>query len=144
MENYDLTHSEIAKRVSKDRATISNLLRILSLPSKVRSFVEQGKLSLGHAKALASVRDKSSQNRYADIVVQKKLSVRRLESLISKPTNKKSQDKTLKLVESIAQKLQKKLGTKISISYRNAKGRICIHYYSSEQFNGIVARLDGN
>ncbi len=142
VEDHGLTHSKIAKLVGKDRATISNLLRIQALSSKVKDCIRNGSISLGHAKVLASVLDLASQNRYAGILVKKKLSVRGLERLIKNPKKSSKDDRTLKLVSRIATRLEKKLKTKVNIDYKNEKGSVSIYYYSSEQFNDLIEKLE--
>ena len=142
VENHNLTHSEIAKLVGKDRASVSNLIRILMLSDRVKDLVARGLISLGHAKVLCSVSGVGLQNKYASLVVAKKLSVRGLERLINQKSKPVEDDKTLKLVDRIAKKLALKLKTKVAIDYKNEKGSISIHYYSSEQFNELVVGLE--
>lgn len=141
-ENHGLTHSEIAKLVGKDRATVSNLLRIRALSDKVKALVVAGRISLGHAKVLVSLSDLDLQNKYADILVKKRLSVRGLERLIVKLNKPAKDDRALKLVDRIAKKLSLRLKTKVNIDYKNEKGHVSIYYYSSEQFNELVSKLE--
>ena len=141
VNRYGLTHSEIAKRVAKDRATISNLIRILSLSSKVRSLLMDQKISLGIAKVLLKV-EKSDQNFLAQKAIKDGLSVRALEKLVSKKEPKKTKDQTLSLVQKVSDKLSKKLNTKVFIKYKNEKGYVGISFYSSEEFNDLVLKLE--
>lgn len=95
------THEEIAKKIGKSRSWITNVMRILNLPAKVRKWIDEGKISLGHAKVLCSVRDKEKVLELAKKVVEEKMSVRELEEIVKKMKNEVDE----KLVREVRKKV---------------------------------------
>ena len=83
LEDFGLTHDQLASRVGKNRATISNSLRLLTLPASVQQLIADRRLTSGHAKVLLSITDRAQQERIAQQVVREGLSVRATESLIT-------------------------------------------------------------
>ena len=83
MGEFGLTQDLVASSVGKDRSSIANILRLLTLPKEVQQFVESGALSLGHAKVLAGTSSPSSQLQIAKRIVSEKLSVRQTEQLVA-------------------------------------------------------------
>ena len=147
---FKLTQQQVAEKVGKDRVTIANAIRLLQLTNDVREMIRQGNLTSGHAKVLLSVDDPISQSRLARMVIDKKLSVRRLESVI-KDEIKEMREKNLedfklpgiteKLILNINEEIQKALGTKVNIEYHKGKGKIQIHFYSDDELTQIADRL---
>lgn len=140
-DEFQLTHEDISKKVGKDRSTITNTLRLLNLPKNIQDYVSRETISMGHARVLLSLDDVSLQNSICETIVKKGLSVRQIESLISKI--KKSKDKTLKEqvekdihILDAEKQLQYIFGSKVRIKGRK-KGKIEIHYYSLEDLNRI-------
>jgi ParB-like partition proteins len=133
IERFNLTHEDISKKVGKDRATITNLLRILTLPEEVIKDVSRGTISAGHAKVLAGLKDKEEILKWRRKILKEDLSVRRLESLISKekkvqrPKSSYKVDIFLKDFESF---LEEFFSTKVRIKGTNRKGKIIIEYYN--------------
>lgn len=150
-DEFSLTQQQIAEKVGKERATVANSLRLLSLPSQVREMVVKGEISQGHAKVLLSLSDATKQVELARKVVSEKLSVRQLEKMASSKnastatpssdTKDITQSVTQRLVGSLAEELQKRLGTKVSIDYSGGKGKISVHFYSDEELTQLVDRL---
>jgi ParB family transcriptional regulator, chromosome partitioning protein len=149
-QDFKLTQNEIAQKVGKERATVTNALRLLELSQKVKLLLISKALSAGHAKALLSMADAAKQEALADQVVREQLSVRATEKLASlgKVSAKKTTpfqnlnlDISEKLVGRIADELQKSFGTKVTIDYRDKKGKLSIHFYSDDELSQIVEKL---
>jgi ParB family chromosome partitioning protein len=150
ISEFKLSQQQVAEKVGKDRATIANAVRILSLPEQVRQVISSGELSVGHAKVLLSVPDQSKQIELAKSALNKKLSVRKLEKIIhDKLKGAGEEDETLieepnvtqRLISGLADELQKMLGTKVGIDYSQSKGKISIHFYSDDELTNLVDRL---
>jgi ParB family chromosome partitioning protein len=142
-DEFKLTQEDLAKRVGKERSTVTNFLRLLGLPREVKQDVAAGKLSMGHAKALLSMERVRDQVQAAQMIVKKGLSVREAEVLAQKhkhPIKEKKPkiDHELKAVED---KLRKSLGTKVSITAKAKGGRIAIDYYSNEELDRILEKI---
>ena len=149
-EEFNLTQQQVADKVGKERATIANSLRLLLLPKSLREMLQKSEISTGHAKVLLAVSDAKTQLEFAQKIRQDKVSVRQLEKMVAslnivKKTETKtgSVDKSVtdRLIAGLGEELQKILGTKVSIDYSNAKGKIAIHFYSDEELTQIVDRL---
>ena len=95
INDHGLTQEECAHRVGKERATIANFLRLLSLPVTIQNDLIENKLSIGHAKALASLDNQKMISRARDIIVKKALNVRQTEQLCRKLKKKKERNKTV-------------------------------------------------
>ncbi len=146
IKKYRLTQQEIADRVGKERATIANSLRLLSLGPEVKTYLKEGQISVGHAKVLLAVSDLVEQKKFAKKAIQQKLSVRALEQLVKSSQKKKDEDSieidmTQRLVEGTITELQKIMGRKVGIDYKQGKGKISLHYYSDEEFSDIIEKL---
>src|SRR3990172_1744682 len=142
-DEFKLTQEDLARRVGKERSTITNYLRILGLPKELKQGLAQGALNMGHAKALLSLERVRDQDQAAAAIVKKGLSVREAEALanrIKNPTKEKKarQNNEIKALE---EKLKKALGTKVSIAAKTRGGRIVIEYYSAEDLDRILERI---
>ncbi len=145
IKKFSLTQEEAAKKVGKSRPYIANSLRILNLHKKILDMLENGQLSVGHAKVLLSVEDKSKQLELAKLILENSLTVRELEKILKraekqdeKPQNKEKEDLNKKLAyEEFEKKLQSALGTKVKILSGKRKGKIEIEYYSEEDLERI-------
>lgn len=145
-EEFHLTQEQIAKKLGKSRSSIANSLRILNLPTKVIDYVEEGRLSFGHAKVLLSVTDEKRLLTLAEKAVAEELSVRALEEELSaKPVPVKKEQKeniNVKLAyKELEDKITKHLSTKTKITGNNKKGKIEIEYYGTEDLERIVKLL---
>jgi len=142
-DEFKLTQEDLAKRVGKERSTVTNFLRILGLPKELKQSLATGALSMGHAKALLSLERVRDQIQAASAIVKKGLSVREAEALASRLKNpakekKARQSHELKTVE---EKLKKALGTKVSIVAKANGGRIVIEYYSAEELDRLLEKI---
>lgn len=145
--DFNLTHDDLSRKVGKDRATVTNYLRILKLPLEIRKSIADGSLSIGHAKALLQVDNRRLQMEIAKKSVQKGLSVREVEALCKKmsPAGKsrsKSGDSKDPQIVSLEEKLMHSLGTKVRLIHKaNKRGRIEIEYYSLEELDRLLEML---
>lgn len=144
-QEFELTHQEIAKIVGKSRATISNLLRLLSLNSEVKSMVERGELEMGHARALLSL-DELRQLQVAKQMAMKGLSVREAELYIRRLVNLSDLPAPKVRNEALTKReknLSKQLGLKVSIKSKDdKKGKLIVHYRNPEQLEAMLAYLE--
>ena len=148
IDDYGLKQEEIAGKVSKNRTTITNALRLLKLSEKVRLMVAQGSLSAGHARTLVPVEDEDIQYALAKEVVEKQLSVRETERLVKQSGRKKPERKNKVepdysiFFREYEDKMKEILGTKVHINRRDKnKGRIEIDYYSQNELERIMELL---
>jgi ParB family transcriptional regulator, chromosome partitioning protein len=145
-EEFHLTQDEVAKRVGKDRATVANSLRLLKLPSSVREKIRDGSLSAGHAKAIASLASADDQERLAEEVVRRALSVRQAEKRAAsfgsegKIVRERRADPFTRDAE---EKLARRLKTRVRISRRRRGGKIEISFGSEDELIRLYERLSG-
>jgi ParB family chromosome partitioning protein len=145
-DRFGLNHHQIAEKVGKDRSTITNLLRILALPPEIQDLVREGSISLGHAKALLSVKEPAAQKSLANKIIQEELSVRGLESIVArnvslkKPSTKSRRSLTpLSDYPEVNDRLRKYLGTKTLINAKaDSAGKIVIDFFSAADLERIV------
>ena len=145
IDDYGLKQEEIAERVSKNRTTITNALRLLRLSPAVRELVAAGSLSAGHARALVPVEDDDLQKELADQIIERGLSVRETEKLVrqagrkKKETPKKEEPDYSLFFRDYEDRMKTILGTKVHINRRDRnKGRIEIDYYSQGELERIM------
>ncbi len=143
-EKFKLTHEQIAKKVGKSRAHITNIMRILDLETKIKNLIIENKISLGHAKVLLSIKDKHRRISLAEHIAQAGISVRDLEKIIktTKSTprvhKKKKEDTHIKY---IIEELSQILNRKIEIKYKKGKGKISLEFYNNDDFNNLLKIL---
>jgi ParB family chromosome partitioning protein len=137
---FGMTHDRIAQLVGKDRSTVTNTMRILNLPERVRKFLLSGKLSSGHARALLSLKDEATMVHIAERIIKEDLSVRATELLINRLQSKPrivpgpQKEPNLLILED---ELSKLLNTKVTIDWKRNRGTVTIHYYSLDDFTRI-------
>jgi ParB family transcriptional regulator, chromosome partitioning protein len=139
------TQEEVANKVGKDRASVANFLRLLKLPNAIQDGLQDGNLSIGHAKALLALEDSKMQLDFAKKIIHKGLSVRETEKIVAKfnrkPVLRKAKsDPDLHAVE---EELLKRLGTKVAIAGNSKKGVIKIYYFSLDELNRIYDLIKG-
>ena len=137
IEKLNYTQDQLAKRIGKSRSNVTNLLRLLNLPSEVQKLVNNGKLSYGHARALLSLSDEDKMIKLAKESIAQDLSVRQLEKLCSPATRSKKPATTKKkdlFVEDVENRLSRKYGTKVEIQNKS----IVIKYNNTEDLNRIL------
>jgi ParB family chromosome partitioning protein len=143
-----LTQEEVANRVGKGRATITNTLRLLRLPPEVQVWIGENKLSTGHAKALLSLPEPGAILDAARKIIQGTLSVRQAEALVSRSLKgdpKKNSAENHKVVDpnvtAAIHALELALGTKVTIQENGGKGRIELHFFSFEEMSRLYEGL---
>lgn len=143
-KKFGLTHDQIAALVGKDRSTITNTLRLLTLPKKIRNYLRSGKLSQGHARTLLSIEDEIKMLQIAERIVKEEVSVRAAEALVKrlqrKPRILPGPEKSANLLI-LEDELSKLLHTKVTIEWKKNKGSITIHCFSLEDFTRIYEIL---
>jgi len=149
IDRFSLTQEDAASRVGKSRSAITNSLRLLSLPEKIRILIKEEKLSAGHARALIPL-DRDNQIAMAELVVKKGLNVRETEKLASTAGNKKprteSEENSLGIyLRDFERTLSERLRRKVQIQGgRKGKGKITIEYYDTSDFEDLMAILEGS
>ncbi|MFH1552906.1 MAG: ParB/RepB/Spo0J family partition protein [Candidatus Omnitrophota bacterium] len=137
---FEYTLDKVGQMMGRDKTTISNSLRLLTLPEEICTFVEDGRISVGHAKALLSVTSDHKKKRIAKTILRKGISVRETEQLVRrlsevKTKPKKDRDPEIMRIE---EDLQHKLGTKVTIHQGKKRGRIEIQYFSNEDLERLL------
>ncbi len=142
-DEFRLTQEDVARRVGKERSTVTNFLRLLHLPKEVKQDLSAGSLSMGHAKALLSLERSRDQVQAAAMIVKKGLSVREAEMLATRLKNpaKEKKVRPSNELKSVEEKLRKALGTKVSLAPKAKGGRIVIDYYSNDDLDRILEKL---
>jgi len=154
LREYGLTQELLAMQMGKSRPAITNALRLLSLPPSVQAMVEDGRLSLGHAKAILSLTQSEQQERLAEYVVTRQLSVREAEKLAktgfktppieddTPPTLLEKDDPKI-YIAALEEDLGKRFQRKVTIMAGKRKGRIQLEYYDSDDLETLLALLGG-
>jgi len=141
---FGLTQEQVAQKVGKDRATVANTLRLLSLPAEVRALVSSGRLSAGHARAVAALDSPQEQKKLADRIAALELSVRDAEKLVQGSKGSSKRSKTAGKpkdpnVAKLEEDLRHWLRTKVLIQAKGKnKGTICLDYYSLDDLDRIL------
>ena len=148
IEECNLTQEQMAVRVGKKRASVTNFLRLLKLPAKIQHDLKVGLLSVGHAKVLLGVEDMKMQEYLCDLVIKEELSVRQLEDKIKKLTEPKKPnpdpgqelpDEYFKVLELVGRYFENNISLKRSES---GKGSMTIHFNSDEEVRNFLKALE--
>lgn len=152
VKEFHLTQEEIAVRVAKNRATITNTMRLLKLDEQIQEMLIQNLISSGHARALLSLDDQGLQLRAAKLILDGGLSVRETERLVKRLAKEdgneekkdKAKDETLAIIyQNLEDRMKTVMGTKVSIHNKDRnKGRIEIEYYSESELERIVEMIE--
>jgi len=137
---FEYTLDKVGQMMGKDKTTVSNSLRLLTLPEEIQNYVEEGKISAGHAKAILSITSEQKRKKIAKTIMRKGISVRETEQLVRKLTESKPKLKRTKEPEiaQIEEALQHKLGTKVTVHKGQKRGRIEIQYFSNEDLQRLL------
>ena len=147
IDEFELTHQQTADAVGRSRAAVSNLLRLLELPAEIKRLLDERKLDMGHARALATL----PENRAVDLALEaadQGWSVRELEEAArradapAKGKAKKSSPALDPNIAALERDLAEKLATRVVIAHaRNGRGKLVIHYHSVDELDGILERF---
>ncbi len=149
MQDYELTQEEVAKKIGKERSSIANLLRLLSLPRVVIDALQAEKLTLGHGKILASLKSEARATDLAKAAIEQQLSVRELEELIKKENSQsrvtdkdRSMNPEAQKLDQLTRQLEARTGLHCHIkSSQSGHGKIEIKYSNKNEFNEIYDYL---
>ncbi|MGQ3684927.1 MAG: ParB/RepB/Spo0J family partition protein [Candidatus Loosdrechtia sp.] len=147
INEFGLTQEQVAKAMGKDRSSVTNYIRLLDLPREIQDNVSRGTISMGHARALLSLREKEKQLSLSGRIIKEGLSVREVETIVSlEKVEKNSNTATPKKrmhpqVEDMEDRFRRFFGTKVSIKERNGKGKITITFNNNEEFCRIANTL---
>jgi len=149
VQEFGLSQEEIAHRVGKKRSSVANSLRLLKLPPEIQRDIAEGALTAGHGRAVLSVADSTKQRLLRELILKRNLSVRQAELLANRLSKAKAAGGRRKTeadpqLQSLAERLTERLGTKVAIRARGKKrGRIEIHYYGLDDLDRILEQLLG-
>jgi len=144
ISRHGLTQEEVARRVGRSRPAVANSLRLLSLPTKVRDALIAGQISEGHARALLAASNPGRMEELLRRVIALGLNVRQTEQLVTgsqSPSTPRQAVPPSAEVRELEDRLQRSLGTKVSLMPGRKRGRIVIEYYSQEDLSSLVERL---
>lgn len=146
IDERNYTQQELAEKVGKDRTSVTNYLRLLKLPPEIQDNVNQGAISMGHARALLALEEPAAQLFACRQVIEKSLSVRNTEKLVNRlkerapRTQRRLDDPDLRALQ---EEMLKMLGTKVLIAGSRTKGVLKIFYFSLEDLNRIFDKIKG-
>jgi ParB family chromosome partitioning protein len=147
MHEFQLTQEAVAERTGKDRTTVANAIRLLKLEPTIQEWIEDGKLSAGHGRALLALADLQLRMRYAQRAARGGLTVRQIERLAARrlrgSSSAKSEAHLDANIRAALEELQRHLGTKVLLRQktRMRPGQLVIEYYDDGQLMGIYDRL---
>ncbi|HCV9166523.1 TPA: ParB/RepB/Spo0J family partition protein [Staphylococcus aureus] len=149
MTDLKITQQEVAKRLSKSRPYIANMLRLLHLPKKIADMVKDGRLTSAHGRTLLAIKDEQQMLRLAKRVVKEKWSVRYLEKHVNELKNVSSKSETDKVditkpkfIKQQERQLREQYGAKVDISIKKSVGKISFEFESQDDFVRIIEQLN--
>jgi len=147
MEEFHLTQDEVATRTGKERATVANAVRLLSLEEPLLELIEEGKITAGHGRALLAVEDRKLRSDLALKASKGKLTVRQLERMATRRGRGRSQRSEVEVQDpnrhAAIDELQKHIGTRVTLQMPAAghPGQLSLEFYDEEQLNALYERL---
>jgi ParB family chromosome partitioning protein len=147
IEQFNLTHDQIAERVGKGSSTVSNSIRLLNLPHAAKIALQKGSITEGHARAILSIEDNAGQTFLLEEILKSKLTVRETEEAARRLKKGEINKKPVKAKEirkehmALTNSLGKFLGTKVGIQSTAKGGRLVIEYYSDEELGRIIEQI---
>jgi ParB family chromosome partitioning protein len=149
IEECKLTQELLGERVGKERSTVTNYLRLLRLPPQIQFAIRDGKISMGHARAILGVEDIGLQLKLFNDIISGDLSVRKVEDLVRQTAPKKKSTKESKKttwaneIRNLEDRLEHRYETKVEIKHNDSGvGKITIHYFSNDDLNRLMDMLD--
>lgn len=151
IEKFEISQEEASRRVGKDRTTITNALRLLKLPTEIKTHLIQNRITAGHARAILSLESGERQKELCNLIIRKGLSVREAESWAKRWSGKpkrrggshEQREELQSQLQTLQDSLRRHLGTKVKIQPRGKKGKIEIEYYSLEELERVVETILG-
>ena len=145
-DDFNLKHSEIAKKVGLSRVAVTNKIRLLKLPDQVKEYVLGEEISEGHARAILGLKDDQSISAAANIIIKRNLSVREAEQLVRRISysNEENIDKTRRITketEALEQRITKKLGFDSKINKLTNGGKVIIKFKDEAELRELIERL---
>lgn len=148
IKNYNLTQEDVANRLSVDRSSVSNIIRLLELPDDIQNYVSRGTVSMGHARALLGIKNRDTLKKICKRIINEDLSVRQVENLaftlksIGAPSvNKTLEQKKDPIILEVEDKLRKSLKTKVSLKEKQGRGKLIVEFYNNKQLEQILKML---
>ena len=146
IDEFKITHEQLSKRIGKSRVSITNSLRLLSLPPEVQKLIDEEKISEGHARSILAIEGKEEKVKIANLIVKKGLSVRDVERIAVKkrePAGDKEAKKVLQFskLPEISQRMSEHLSTPVKITMGRKKGKIVIEFGSIRDLERIVGKI---
>ena len=147
IDECSLTQEEVAKKVGKNRTTVTNMLRLLNLPAFIQAALKDGKISTGHARSLLSLENEKDQEALLNKAIEEDFSVRQIEDAVRSYNESKKSKKAKPLtkrdefaihLDAISKRLRTKFSTKVELKKKNDGGEIRIEYYSEEDLNRLL------
>ncbi len=146
-DDFNLSHEQIAQQLGKSRVSITNTLRLLKLPDDVRNSLAKGEITEGHARVLLSLPNKQAQSAVLQSIIKHELNVRKAEDLVRKYQGERPASKAKSTPKPeftfLEERLQERLGTRVSLHPRKKGGTMVIHYYSEEELDALILRILG-
>ena len=148
IKNYNLTQEEVAKRLSVDRSSVSNIIRLLELPDDIQDYVSRGTVSMGHARALLGIKNRETLKKICKKIINEGLSVRQVEKVATELKNiepglinKCKEQKKDPIILEVEDKLRKSLKTKVSLKEKQGRGKLILEFYNNKQLEQILKML---
>jgi ParB family chromosome partitioning protein len=146
MIECSLSQEEIAKKVGKDRTTVTNFLRLLKLPESIQQGIRKDKISMGHARALLALPNEKVQLRFYQKIIDGALSVRKVEEMArsygktagGKAAPSRQSPDSSSNIRNIEEKIRQALGTKVSVKSHGGRGEIVISFYSLDDLDRLL------
>lgn len=150
LEEFDYTQAQVAERVGKNRTTVTNMLRLLTLPDFIQTALKKNQIAMGHARSLISIEDKTDQQNLLKRAISNEWSVRQMEEAVrsldtfSGKKKKSSKEKVADnpFYNDISSRLRQTFSTKVEVKPKAKGGEIKIEYYSEDDLERILGILD--
>jgi ParB family chromosome partitioning protein len=148
IQQFHLTQEEAAVKVGKSRVVVANALRLLKLPQTIQGYVREGRLSVGHAKAILGLENDKQQDLAATRIIKEGLNVRQTEGLVARWQSQKPPASQLPSgrapnahVANLENKLRERLGTKVLLRYTHGKGSLEVAFFSDAELERLLQIL---
>lgn len=141
IDDFNMSHREVAKRIGKSRSVVTNTIRILELPNEIQKAIVDGKISVGHARAIAGLLDAKEQLKLFKHIIQNQLNVHQAERFVQNIKRKKTPSSLDLNLREKEKRLEQALSTKVRVISKGKKGKIVIEFYSEEELADIIRKI---